>query len=124
MDRKLDDIKETQVESMKIQVESMKKQEMAAQQIQDQISAVAAQQAKTLDVALSNIMANASAGGRAIITYSEPAKARILASKAEQERARYKAQYPNLKDYNRLLQVSPDSSFCLMREQSADLFID
>ena len=67
-------------ESKEIQIESMKKSQMAAQQIQDQISAVAAQQAKTLDIALSSIMANAGASGRAITTYSEPAKARILAS--------------------------------------------
>jgi hypothetical protein len=100
----------------------MKKSQMAAQQIQDQISAVAAQQAKTLDIALSSIMANAGASGRAITTYSEPAKARILASKAEQEQARYKAKYPNLRNYNRFVQVIHTSCFCLVSEQSADLF--
>ena len=117
MDRKLDNIKE-------IQIESMKKSDMSHQKTQDMMAATAAEQAKKLDFALSSIMANANAGGRPIITYSEPAKARILASKAEQEQARFKAKYPAIMDYNRFVQVIHDSSFCLVGEQSADLLFD
>ena len=108
-----------------LQIEAMNQSKKAAAQIKDQIAFAAAQQAKTLDIALSQIIANASAGGAiAIIKYSEGAKARLVASKAEQEQARYKSTFPNLKDYNHFVQVIPDSSFRLVGKQSADRFFD
>ena len=59
-------------------------------------------------------MADSSAGGRAITKYSEAAKARILASKAQQEQALFKAKYPNSRDYNRFVQA--------IHEQGAQAF--
>ena len=111
--------------TQELQKEAMIQSKQGNEQIKDQIAFAAAQQAKTLDIALSQIIANASAGGAiAIIKYSEGAKARLVASKAEQEQARYKSTFPNLKDYNHFVQVIPDSSFRLVGKQSADRFFD
>jgi len=108
-----------------LQIEAMNQSKKAAAQIKDQIAFAASQQAKTLDIALSQIIANASAGGAiAIIKYSEGQKARLVASKAEQEQARYKIMYPSLKDYNRFVQVIHDIFFRLVGKQSADCFFD
>jgi hypothetical protein len=108
-----------------LQIEAINQSKKAAAQIKDQFAFAAAQQAKTLDIALSQIIANASAGGAvAIIKYSEGQKARLVASKAEQELARYKSTFPNLNDYNRFVQVIHDSSFRLVGKQSPDRFFD
>ena len=59
------------------------------------MQAIAAENAKTLDIALSKIMNDSKAGGRGVgvMEWSEPEKARILASKARQEIERYQTEY-------------------------------
>ena len=121
----LQSIHQQHEKTQELQKEAMIQSKQGNEQIKDQIAFAAAQQAKTLDIALSQIIANASAGGAiAIIKYSEGAKARLVASKAEQEQARYKSTFPNLKDYNHFVQVIHDSSFRLVGKQSADRFFD
>ena len=121
----LQSIHQQHEKTQELQKEAMIQSKQGNEQIKDQIAFAAAQQAKTLDIALSQIIANASAGGAiAIIKYSEGAKARLVASKAEQEQARYKSMFPNLKDYNHFVQVIHDSSFRLVGKQSADRFFD